>query len=291
MKQNPILGIIGGIGFYVPEDLVGPEEHNISTPFGSPSGPITVGALEGLRVAFISRHGLGHTLSPSEINNRANIFALKSLGIERVAAISVCGSLREDYAPGNIVLPDQLYDHTSNRAGTFFSKVGTVAQIQVADPFCSTFTDQIESGLQQGSAVYHRGGSLITVDGPRFSTRLESNIFRGWGLSVTGMTTAPEAFLAREAEMCYSVISLITNYGAWKADLIPTSMAQVTNLARANLPTVHDGIKHLAANYDPKRNCTCQDALKDAIPTSPDMIPEDTRHKLSILIGKYFKAP
>jgi len=197
MEKAPVLAIIGGSGLYSMAGLQNVQEYALETPFGRPSAPVVVGDLEGQPVAFLARHGLGHPISPSEINYRANIYALKSLGVERIVAISACGSLREDYAPGEIAIPDQLFDFTRDRKRSFFES-GLVAHISVADPFCPDLSTQLFEAVKATEAVTHRGGDFITIEGPRFSTRAESNVFRGWGMALIGMTTSPEAFrLAR----------------------------------------------------------------------------------------------
>ena len=214
MPKNISLAVIGGSGLYTMPGLEDTEEHRIPTPFGEPSAPIVVGSLEGQPIAFLARHGIGHHINPSEVNYRANIYALKSLGVERIISVNACGSLREDYAPGDIVIPDQLFDMTKNRERTFFDR-GLVSHISVAEPFCPDLSAKILSSVQKTGATVHKGGSFITIEGPRFSTRAESNVFRSWDMSIIGMTTAPEAFLAREAEICYGVMAHVTDYDVW----------------------------------------------------------------------------
>ena len=205
------LAIIGGSGLYNMEGLEGAMECSLETPFGKPSAPVVIGVLNGQRVAFLSRHGVRHQIMPSEVPYRANIYALKSLGVERIVSISACGSLRQDYAPGHIVIPDQLFDNTKNRVYTFFGE-GLVAHVGVADPFCLDLSKQLEEAVRTTDATVHTGGTFITIEGPRFSTKAESNTYRAWGMSIIGMTAAPEAFLAREAEMCYAVMAHVTDY-------------------------------------------------------------------------------
>ena len=198
MKKKPVLGVIGGSGLYDFPALQNIETHNPETPYGFPSAPVVIGTLNDKRVAFLARHGIGHTYSPTEINYRANIYAFKMLGVERVVSISACGSLREDFAPGNIVIPDQLFDHTNRRERSFFGG-GIVVHVSAAEPFCPDLSTALYQAVSGCGCVVHKGGTMITIEGPRFSTRAESNIYRGWGLSLIGMTTSPEAFLAREA--------------------------------------------------------------------------------------------
>lgn len=216
MTEKITLAIIGGSGLYSMPGLTETQEFDLETPFGKPSAPVVIGSLEDRRVAFLARHGIGHHIMPTEINYRANIYALKSLGVERVVSISACGSLREDYAPGQIVIPDQLFDNTKGRARTFFGE-GLVAHAGVAEPFCSDLSTQLDKAFTQTSATVHNGGALITIEGPRFSTKAESNTYRAWGMSIIGMTASPEAFLAREAEMCYAVMAHVTDYEIGRA--------------------------------------------------------------------------
>ncbi|HKG55592.1 MAG TPA: S-methyl-5'-thioadenosine phosphorylase, partial [Anaerolineales bacterium] len=223
MTETVSLAILGGSGLYEMPGLTEPHEHDILTPFGETSAPIVVGTLEGERIAFLARHGIGHHITPSEVPYRANIYALKSLGVERIISISACGSLQEQFAPGHIVIPDQIYDNTHGRARSFFGE-GLVAHVSVADPFCSDLSDQLEEAVRLAGGVLHRGGSLITIEGPRFSTKAESNTYRGWGMSIIGMTASPEAFLAREAEICYATMAHVTDYDVWHVSEAPVTV-------------------------------------------------------------------
>ncbi len=286
MKSHPTLAVIGGSGLYEMSGLEDAQEFTIDTPFGKPSAPVIVGSLAGKRVAFLARHGIGHTLSPSEINFRANIYALKSLGVERVISISAVGSLREDYAPQDIVIPDQLFDFTRERKRSFFEK-GLVAHISIADPYCLDISDILFESVSDTEAVVHNGGSLITIEGPRFSTRAESNVYRSWGMSLIGMTTAPEAFLAREAEMCYAVMAHVTDYDVWHISEEPVTVEMVLEILHKNTQTAQEVIYNVAKNLPAQRDCNCSHALADALITNPGMIPSETRAKLSFLIDKY----
>jgi 5'-methylthioadenosine phosphorylase len=210
MSETPVLGVIGGSGLYQMNGLTKTETIVLDTPFGKPSAPIVVGTLAGKKVAFLARHGIGHQISPSEVNYRANIYAMKQIGVKRLVSISACGSLREDYAPGHIVIPDQIFDFTRLRQRSFFSE-GLVVHIGVADPFCADLSTQVYQALQDAGGTVHQGGTFITIEGPRFSTKGESNLFRAWGMSIIGMTASPEVFLAREAEMCYAVMAHVTD--------------------------------------------------------------------------------
>jgi 5'-methylthioadenosine phosphorylase len=280
------LAIIGGSGLYNMDGIQAAMELELDTPFGSPSAPVVVGTLEGQRVAFLSRHGIGHRINPGEVPYRANIYALKSLGVERIVSISACGSLREDYAPGHIVIPDQLYDNTKNRARTFFGE-GMVAHVGVADPFCADLSKQLEDAVRATKAVVHHGGTFITVEGPRFSTKAESNTYRAWGMSIIGMTCAPEAFLAREAEMCYAVMAHVTDYDVWHLAEMPVTVEMVVQTLNKNTAIAQEAIRQLVRNLKPERNCDCSQALANAIITKREAISKDTRKKLDLLVKKY----
>ncbi|MEK6256301.1 MAG: S-methyl-5'-thioadenosine phosphorylase, partial [Chloroflexota bacterium] len=274
--MHPEIAVIGGSGLYQMPGLEDVEEHNINTPFGNPSSPVFVGTLEGKRVAFLARHGIGHSFNPSEVNYRANIYALKTLGVEHIISVSASGSLREDYAPGNIVVPDQLFDFTKDRKRSFFED-GIVAHVSVGDSFCEHLSDQLYNSVQTTSATHHRGGTLITIEGPRFSTRGESNIFRNWGLDLIGMTTSPEAFLAREAEICYAVFAHVTDYDVWHMSEEEVTVEMVMRTVNQNTEVAHSALRHLITNLDSHRDCDCPTALKSAIMTDRSKISADTR--------------
>ena len=239
-----------------------------------------------MRVAFLARHGIGHHITPGEVNYRANIYALKSLGVERLISINACGSLDEKYAPGHIVIPDQLYDNTKNRPRSFFGE-GLVAHISVADPFCADLSDQLESATRASGTITHRNGTFIIIEGPRFSTRAESNTFRSWGMSLIGMTTAPEAFLAREAEMCYAVMAHVTDYDVWHVSESPVTVDMVIQTLNKNTTFAQEAIRILAGNLKTKRACNCEHALAEALITQRNAIPDSTRKKLDLLVKKY----
>jgi len=288
MDEKPKLAIIGGSGLYSMEGLLDIQEHDIDTPFGKPSAPVITGKLEGGRVAFLARHGIGHHILPSEINFRANIYALKSLGVENIVSISACGSLREDYAPGELVIPDQLFDFTRDRKRTFFGD-GLVAHISIAEPFCSSFSRQVFEAVKDTGATVHLGGALITVEGPRFSTKAESNTFRGWGMSLIGMTTSPEAFLAREAEICYAVMGHVTDYDVWHVSEEPVTVEIVIEILHRNTQIAQQSVRNLVRNLKPDRDCGCPTALAGALITNPAVVPAETRAKLGLLVDKYLK--
>jgi 5'-methylthioadenosine phosphorylase len=285
MSDSPLLAIIGGSGLYDMPGLETKEERRIQTPFGEPSAPVVLGTLGGQRVAFLARHGIGHTIAPTQVNYRANIYALKSLGVRFVAAVSACGSLREDYAPGHIVIPDQLFDFTSRRENSFFDTPGLVAHVGVAEPFCNAFGKQLEAACQAADASVHMGGAYITIEGPRFSTRAESNIYRSWGLSIIGMTTAPEAFLAREAELCYAVMAHVTDFDVWHEE--PVSVDLVVRTLQKNTRVAQEAVRALAANLNAAQVCDCDHALANALITQKQGVSAEARQKLGILVSKY----
>ncbi len=288
MDANPKLAIIGGSGLYSMPGLRDVTELEIDTPFGQPSAPIITGRLGKTQVAFLARHGIGHHISPTEVNYCANIYALKSIGVARVVGISACGSLREDYVPGDLVIPDQLFDLTRARKRTFFGD-GLVAHIGVADPFCPGFSQQVFEAVQATGANVHLGGTLLTIEGPRFSTKAESNVYRAWGMSIIGMTTSPEAFLAREAELCYAVMAHVTDYDVWHLEKEPVSVDAVITVLAHNTQIAQQAITNLAQGLKPERDCECQDALANAIITQAERIPPATRQKLDLLVRKYLK--
>jgi 5'-methylthioadenosine phosphorylase len=282
------LGVIGGSGVYDMETLTDIEQVKPQTPFGEPSDAIVVGMLSGQRVAFLPRHGHGHRISPTELNSRANIFALKSLGVERIISISACGSLREDYAPRHIVIPDQLFDRTRERPLSFFGG-GLVVHISFAEPFCPDLSQVLYKAATAAGATVHRGGAFVTIEGPRFSTKAESNVFRQWGMDIIGMTAVPEAQLAREAEICYATMAHVTDYDVWhETEETVTVEAVVKNLL-ANAEVAKQAIQNLVPMLPEKRTCACQHALREAIITNPDAIPEQVKKDLGLLIGKYLQ--
>lgn len=281
------IAIIGGSGLYQMKGLENAEQISVDTPFGKPSSPITIGVIEGKRVAFLARHGIGHFITPTEVPYLANIYALKSLGVQRIVSVSACGSLREDYAPGHIVIPDNLFDFTKDRRRSFFGD-GFVAHVSVADPFCEDLSNQVEASLRPTGAVVHRGGTFITIEGPRFSTKAESNLYRSWGMSIIGMTASPEAFLAKEAEMCYAVMAHVTDYDVWHVSESPVTVDMVIQTLNKNTETAQEAIRNLVRNL-PERTCNCENALSTALITNPKAIPNDTMQKLELLVKKYYQ--
>ncbi len=287
MTDTPILGVIGGSGLYQMSGLEHTETIDVDTPFGRPSAPIVVGTISGKRVAFLARHGIGHHIMPSEVNYRANIYALKKLGVRKVVSISACGSLREDYEPGQIVVPDQIFDFTRNRPRTFFGE-GLVAHIGVADPLCMDLSKQVQDAVKTAGGVAHFGGTFITIEGPRFSTKAEPNAYRQWGMSIIGMTASPEVFLAREAELCYAVMAHVTDYDVWHVTEEPVSVEMVIRTLMHNTELAQKAIQVLVEQLADE-DCECQHALRDAIITARDRIPAETRQKLSLLVGNYLE--
>ena len=284
--MNAKIGIIGGSGFYQMEGLVDVEEVSLDTPFGSPSDRIVIGTLEGKRVAFLPRHGRGHRISPSEINVRANVYALKSIGVEWLISVSAVGSLREDLVPRQFVVPDQFYDHTKARVNTFFGG-GLVAHISLSDPFCPVLSDLLYEGAGRAGATVHKGGTYLCMEGPQFSTKAESGIYRKLGFDVIGMTAAPEAKLAREAELCYASFACVTDYDCWhpEHDAVTTEML-VGNLL-ANVELAKRSVREVIASIPEARTCGCPRALEKAFLTSRDAMPEEAIGRLGILVEKY----
>jgi 5'-methylthioadenosine phosphorylase len=287
MQDKPFFGVIGGSGLYSMSGLKDVQTLEIITPFGKPSSPVLTGYLNGKKVAFLARHGMGHVYSPSEVNYRANIYALKTLGVTRVVSISACGSLREDYEPGDIVIPDQLFDFTKGvRNPTFFGE-GVVVHIGSAEPFCKNMSGQIYQVVKNAGGTVHNGGTLINIEGPRFSSKAESHTFRSWGMSLIGMTACPEAFLAREAEMCYATMAHVTDYDVWHVSEEPVSVEMVIRTLIKNTELAQRSLENLAAELGEETDCSCHHALADAIITNRDHINADTRRKLSIFLDKY----
>lgn len=288
MPESFAFAVIGGSGLYSMPGLTGTEAHDLDTPFGRPSASIISGTLEGQRIAFLPRHGVGHHISPSEVNYRANIYALKALGVERIVSVSACGSLREDFSPGHIVIPDQIYDNTRLRARTFFGD-GLVAHVGVADPFCRDWAGQLAEAVGATGATLHRGGTLINVEGPRFSTRGESNQFRAWGMSIIGMTACPEAFLAREAEICYATMAHVTDYDVWHVTEAPVTVEMVIGTLKRNAALAQEAIRLLARGIRAERACECGTALAGALLTDMSVVAPATLEKLHLLVSKYLK--
>lgn len=293
MTNNIRIGVIGGSGVYQMEALQDIEEVALETPFGKPSDSYIVGAMHGQKVAFLARHGRGHHTSPTRLNQRANIYGFKMLGVEYLIGVSACGSLQEQYAPGHIVIPDQLFDRTNGRALSFFddAAVGTdgiVVHVSVADPFCSYLSEVCHQAVAETGASVHLGGAFITIEGPRFSTKAESRVFRNWGMDIIGMTTTPEAFLAREAEMSYACMAHVTDYDVWHESEEPVTVEAVIRTLLHNAEVAKQSVANavrLLANAGPSPYAN---ALQDAIITSKSTVRPDVIEKLQLIVGKYF---
>ena len=287
---NPVrIAVIGGSGLYQMAGLTDIEERQVSTPFGDPSDALIVGTLSGVRVAFLPRHARGHRLTPSEIPYQANIYALKSLGVEHVISVSACGSLREHLHPGEVVIPTQLVDFTKRREMTFFGR-GLVAHLGVAAPFCPNLSDLLAEATAAAGGTVHRGGRFITIEGPRFSTKGESHLYRAWGLDIIGMTTSPEAFLAREAEMCYAVMAHVTDYDVWREEEEPVSVKALIETLKQNTALTQRVIASLVESLaGAERSCECQGALGAAFITQRDLIPPELIEELGPIVSKYLK--
>ena len=283
------IGIIGGSGLYDMAGVTDREEVTLTTPFGEPSGPYLLGTLRGRRVAFLARHGAGHRILPSELNFRANIFGMKLLGVEYVLSASAVGSLKEEYKPLDIVIPDQFFDRTKGRPSTFFGR-GLAGHVGFAHPFCRVLSGlACESGRQAGATV-HDGGTYVCMEGPQFSTLAESKLYRSWGMDIIGMTNLQEAKLAREAEICYATIALVTDYDCWHPDHDSVTVEMVMSTLTQNATMAQEIIAGAVAQLPYPRTCECVSALKYAIVTRPDAISDEVKKELAPIIGKYLAA-
>jgi 5'-methylthioadenosine phosphorylase len=288
-KDRQTIGVIGGSGLYEMEGLEDVAEVRVDTPFGSPSDDLVTGILEGVPMVFLPRHGRGHRISPSELNHRANIFAMKKLGVTRIISVSAVGSMREGIRPGDIVVVDQFFDRTKGRPGSFYGK-GIVVHVLFADPVCRELCRCLyEAGLEVG-ATMHASGTYVVIEGPQFSTRAESRIYRQWGVDVIGMTNLPEARLAREAEICYATLALATDYDCWHDAEDDVSVDAVLEVLRQNTAAAQRILGAAAKRVPAARACPCARALENAIITDPDQIPVSVREDLDILIGKYIST-
>lgn len=282
------IGIIGGSGLYDMPGLTERSEISVETPFGPPSDSLVVGSLSGKRVAFLARHGRGHRWMPSELNFRANIYAMKILGVERILSVGAVGSLKENIAPLDIVLPDQFLDRTRGRISTFFGN-GFVAHISFADPVCPDLLEQVHRASHQAGIPAQKGGTYVCMEGPAFSTKAESNLYRSWGMDIIGMTNLQEAKLAREAEICYVTIALVTDYDCWReshetvnADMIIGNLQQNCQAAQSIIAQTVRDLRHT-------RNCLCHEALKYALITDKTLVPAEAKLRLDCIVGKYFR--
>ncbi|MBI2819208.1 MAG: S-methyl-5'-thioadenosine phosphorylase [Acidobacteria bacterium] len=283
------IGVIGGSGLYSLPGLESIEEVTMETPWGAPSDAYVLGTLRGKRLAFLARHGRGHRILPSELNFRANIYGFKKLGVERIISFSAVGSLREDLAPQAFVLPDQFFDRTRSRISTFFGR-GVVAHIGFSDPICPTMLDLLERACRSAQVSVHRGGTYVCMEGPAFSTRAESHVYRSWKMDVIGMTNLQEAKLAREAELCYVTVAMVTDYDCWHPDHDTVTVEQIiTNLVK-NSGNAARVLVEALNGLPVARTCACGSALKNAILTDPSTIPSEVRRDLDLLIGKYLSS-
>jgi 5'-methylthioadenosine phosphorylase len=280
------IGIIGGSGLYDMAELTDCEEKRLTTPFGDPSGPYVLATLRGRRVAFLARHGAGHRLLPSELNFRANIYGFKVLGVERILSASAVGSLKKAYRPLDIVVPDQFFDRTRGRISTFFGR-GLVAHVAFAHPVCGDLARVAADSVEAIGATVHRGGTYVNMEGPQFSTLAESKLYRSWGMDVIGMTNLQEAKLAREAEICYATLALVTDYDCWHPDHDSVRVDLIIANLMQNAATAQKTIAEAVSRLPPERTCGCKDALATAIITRPELVPEQTRRELAPIIGKY----
>jgi 5'-methylthioadenosine phosphorylase len=283
------IGIIGGSGLYDMADLTDREEVQLSTPFGDPSGPFVLATLRGRRVAFLARHGAGHRIPPSELNFRANIYGFKALGVERILSASAVGSFKEEYPPQDVVVPDQFFDRTRGRISTFFHGQGIAGHVSFAHPVCPELSKIAFESAQAVGARAHFGGTYVCMEGPQFSTLAESKLYKSWGMDVIGMTNLQEAKLAREAEICYTTIALVTDYDCWHPDHDHVTVDMIVENLQKNAHTAQMLIAEAVARVPAARSCECGSALATAILTSPDAIPAQAKRDLAPIIGKYIK--
>jgi len=284
--MTKVIGVIGGSGLYEMEGLKGVKEVKVRTPFGLPSDSYITGVLDGKKMVFLPRHGRGHRILPSEINFKANIFGMKLLGVEWIISVSAVGSMKEGIEPGHIVIPDQFFDRTMFRPNSFFGK-GIAVHISIADPVCPTLADLLFNSAREAGATVHKGGTYLCIEGPQFSTRGESRIYRQWGVDVIGMTNIPEAKLAREAEICYSSIAMVTDYDVWHEKEEDVAIESVLEILKRNVSLAMETIRRTAKKINTNRTCECATALQNAIITDRKRIPARLRKSLKPLIGKY----
>jgi 5'-methylthioadenosine phosphorylase len=284
--QRAQIGIIGGSGLYDMAGVTDREEVKVTTPFGEPSGPYVLGTLRGKRVAFLARHGAGHRITPSELNFRANIYGLKTLGVEYILSASAVGSLKEEYKPADILIPDQFFDRTKGRPSTFFGR-GLVGHVAFAQPFCKILSGIAYDSGKKAGATIHKGGTYVCMEGPQFSTLAESKLYRSWGMDIIGMTNLQEAKLAREAEICYTTIALVTDYDCWHPDHDSVTVEMIIGTLNTNSAMAQQIIAGAVETLPYERTCECASALKYALITRPDVVPDQTKKDLAPIIGKY----
>jgi 5'-methylthioadenosine phosphorylase len=289
MSEQAVIGVIGGSGLYEIEGFEGVEEVALSTPFGEPSDSFFTGTFGNVRAVFLPRHGRGHRISPTEINFRANIWGMKALDVTRIVSVSAVGSMREDIAPGDFVVVDQFFDRTRHRPDTFFGD-GVVAHVMFADPVCEGVRQELMRAGEAVGVTIHDGGTYMNMEGPQFSTRAESRIYRKWGVDVIGMTNLQEARLAREAEICYATVAMATDYDCWHEGHDDVTVEGVLTVMRANVGHAKELIRSVLPRLAGERQCPCKDALQYAIMTDPSRIPADARDRLELLIGRHLKS-
>jgi 5'-methylthioadenosine phosphorylase len=281
-----IIGVIGGSGLYEMEGLEDVQTIPLTTPFGDPSDSFIVGRLEGVKIAFLPRHGRGHRIQPSSLNFRANIYGMKMLGVQWIIGVSAVGSMKESIHPGDMVIPNQFIDRTVGRPNTFFSE-GIVGHISFADPVCPVLSQILFQAGKEVGATVQKDGTYLCIEGPQFSTRAESRLYRTWGVDIIGMTNIPEAKLAREAEICYATIAFATDYDCWHQEAGDVSIGEVLRILAQSTKTAKSAIRHAVKHLPEKRQCSCATALKYALITDRTMIPEKTKKDLELIIGKY----
>jgi 5'-methylthioadenosine phosphorylase len=288
MSERAEIGILGGTGLYQMEGFSDVRELSVATPFGEPSDSLFVGTLEGRRVAFLPRHGRGHRILPHELNFQANVYAMKQLGVEWILSVSAVGSLKEKYAPLDMVIPDQFLDRTRQRKSTFFGR-GLVAHVGFAHPFCRGLSQVMADACSEAGATFHRGGTYVCMEGPQFSTRAESELYRSWGMDIIGMTNLQEAKLAREAEICYATLAMVTDYDCWHPDHDAVTAEQIIGNLGKNASTANAVLRAALRRLPIPRECECANALRFALVTAPALVPEQTKRDLAPIIGRYIK--
>lgn len=288
MSEHADVGIIGGTGLYQMEGFTDVREVAIDTPFGAPSDHLMVGQLEGQRVAFLPRHGRGHRILPHELDFQANVFAMKRLGVQWILSVSAVGSLKEEYAPTHMVIPDQLVDRTQQRKSTFFGR-GLVAHVSFAHPFCARLSKVMADACAEGGATHHVGGTYVCIEGPQFSTRAESELYRSWGLDLVGMTNLQEARLAREAEICYATLAMVTDYDCWHPDHDAVTAGQILANLERNAEMAKAVLRAALRRLPVPRDCECESALRHALVTPAELVPEGVKRELLPIVGRYLR--
>jgi 5'-methylthioadenosine phosphorylase len=288
MRERAEIGIIGGTGLYQMEGFTDVREVPVDTPFGSPSDSLVLGSLEGRRVAFLPRHGRGHRILPHELNFRANVFTMKTLGVEWILSVSAVGSLKERYEPLHVVVPDQFIDRTRQRQSTFFGR-GLVAHVAFARPLCRKLSKVMAEACAEAGATHHVGGTYVCMEGPQFSTLAESNLYRSWGADLIGMTNLQEAKLAREAEICFATLALVTDYDCWHPDHDAVTAEQILRVLGKNAETARTVLRAAVRRLPIPRDCECASALKYALVTAPELVPEAVKRELEPILGRYLR--